>query len=320
MSNVPQQTGKRFSAGRAAEYVSLAILLLASLPVLLLRPHSLTVVPDLNLIDGSWLLDTSYKAAHGIWFGRDVAFTYGPLYQWLSSAPSRMLGVSAGSIYATYNTLPLLLVVLATFLTVRMLLPDASPWKRLLIFVLAVVFWSPPDVRVSIALLAYRRVPLDRQPALLRTPRRTLWYSLAAALAILLSFLLSADTGLYSGAAFVLCTAAFLIGNRKSATARRQLLTYTALTVVCFALLMIATNAVMRAPFDFGYWKSSLAIAGGYRWFEATAMTKADKWRLLETLGLPSRCWRRRGDGAITAQEAGRSAVNFCCQADCWPC
>ena len=196
-----------------------------------------------------------------------------------------MLGVSAGLIYATYNTVPLLLVVLATLLTVRMLLPDASPWKRLLIFVLAVVFWSPPDVRVSIALLAYAGF-LRMTAGLLHTPRRTFWYSLAAALIVLLTFLSSADTGLYSGAAFVLCTMAFAIGNRKNAIAQTRLLAYTALTVLCFAILMIATNAVMRSPLDFGYWKSSMAIATGYRWFEATAMTKADKWRLLETLGL----------------------------------
>ena len=43
----------------------------------------------INLIDDSWLLDTSFKASRGLWFGRDVAFTYGPLFQWLSSAPAR---------------------------------------------------------------------------------------------------------------------------------------------------------------------------------------------------------------------------------------
>lgn len=117
-------------AYRASERLALLFLLLAATPPILLRHQSLTLFPKLDLFDGSWLLDTSYKAGGGMWFGRDVAFTYGPLFQWLSSAPSRWIGISTGSIFATWYTLPFYVVLLATFLTTRLLLPEAPGWRR----------------------------------------------------------------------------------------------------------------------------------------------------------------------------------------------
>src|SRR5262252_6330705 len=65
------------------------LLVLATFPMSLLAPRSLVVVSDPNLLDDSWILDISFKACRGIWLGRNVAFTYGPVYQWLSSAPAR---------------------------------------------------------------------------------------------------------------------------------------------------------------------------------------------------------------------------------------
>src|ERR1035438_6699193 len=76
------------------DWCLLLLLLAACTPAILFRHRALFIAPPLDLLDGSWLLDTSYKAATGIWFGRDVTFTYGPLFQWLSSAPSRWLGIS----------------------------------------------------------------------------------------------------------------------------------------------------------------------------------------------------------------------------------
>ena len=219
----------------------------------------------------------------GIWFGRDVAFTYGPIYQWLSSAPARWLGLSAGSIYATYNTLPLLVALLATFLTVRFLFPRMNPWKRSLLFALAAVFWSPPDVRVSVVLLGYA-VFLSSVDDLQRKPGRVLLYAALAAIFCLAGFLLSADTGLYTSAALILCVAAQAGCSWKAAGVRKRTAVYIALAAACFAILMVLTNAVMFSPLDFSFWRSGLAIAGGYRWFEATAMTKANKWLLLETV------------------------------------
>src|SRR5208283_283340 len=117
-------------AAQSTEWLVLLVLLAASTPPVLLRHQSLTIVPFLNLLDGSWVLDTSYKAATGVWFGRDVIFTYGPLYQWLSSAPSRWIGVSTGTILATANMLPTFVGILVTFVGMRLFLPKVSPWRR----------------------------------------------------------------------------------------------------------------------------------------------------------------------------------------------
>src|ERR1035437_2907191 len=88
------------------DWCLLLLLLAACTPAILFRHRALLIAPPLDLLDGSWLLDTSYQAANGIWFGRDVTFTYGPLFQWLSSVPSRWLGISTGTLYATWYTLP----------------------------------------------------------------------------------------------------------------------------------------------------------------------------------------------------------------------
>ena len=181
-------------ASQTSEWLVLLILLGASTPPILLRRSSLTMVPSFNLLDGSWILDTSYKAAGGIWFGRDVAFTYGPLFQWLSSAPSRWIGISAGSILATWYTLPFCVIIIATFLSARLLLPAAPGWRRAILVLLAVVFWSPSDVRVSFCLLAFA-IFLRLCDAVVAGKTPVLVCALTAAAICNMAFLLSADSG-----------------------------------------------------------------------------------------------------------------------------
>jgi hypothetical protein len=279
--NRPTLSRAALRAAQSTEWLLLVILLAVSIPPILIRHQSLTVVSALNLIDDSWVLDTSFKAANGIWFGRDVAFTYGPLYQWLSSAPSRWLGVSMGTVYATSYTLPFFVIILSTFFAARLLLPTAPAWRRALLVLLAVVFWSPPDLRVSLCLLAFaifvRFTDTAAAPVGAISPR-----AIAAAAICLLAFLLSADTGLYCVAALLLCAAFTAVITRRT----RRLAKFLILAAAGFAPLMLLTNALMRSPWDFTFWRSSLAIAGGYRWFEPTTMAKLDKRLLLETLAL----------------------------------
>ncbi len=288
-------------AVRSSEWLVLLLLLAASIPPVLLRHQSLTPISKLNLLDGSWVLDTSYKAAGGIWFGRDVAFTYGPLFQWLSSAPSRWIGISTGTIYATWHTLPLLLIVVFTFLTARLLLPQIAVWRRALLVLLAVVFWSPPDLRVSLCLLSFA-VFVRVTDAVALDKHLTLGALTAAAICVA-AFWLSADTGLYTTAALLLCIAATAIAKRRIARMARFFL----IAVAFFAFLVLLTNAALFSLLDFRFWRSSFAIVGGYRWFEPSAMAKPDKRLWFETLGLglsifgaawwwrePGRTWTRR--------------------------
>ncbi len=293
-----------FGATQSTEWLVLIILLVASIPPVLVRHQSLTVVSTLNLLDDSWILDTSYKAVNGIWFGRDVAFTFGPFCQWLSSAPSRWIGISTGAIYATSYTLPFFLVILATFLTARLLFPAAAGWRRALLVSLAVVFWSPPDVRVSVVLLAFA-IFLRLSDAVASPGFAVLVGALAAAAICLAAFLLSADTGLYSAAALLLCVTATMIATGRT----QRLLKFLSLAAVAFVLLLFLTNSVIASPLNFRFWRSSLAIASGYRWFEPTHMSKADKRLILEALGLGlavfgTLWWWRKSAGPWTRRPA----------------
>ena len=285
-------------ADQWSEWLILLFLLVCCIPTVLIRHESLRTVPKLSqlgFIDASWVLDTSYKAAGGIWFGRDVVFTYGPLYQWLSSAPARWIGLSAGAVFATWYTLPLMLIVASTFLTARLLLPDAAPWRRALLLLLAVVFWSPPDVRVSVCVLAFAVfLRLTEDAAYGKGPAR----AFACAAICIAGFWLSADTGVYMIAALLLCIAATAIARGFW----KRLAIFTALAAIAFGALVLTTNIILFSWSDFSFWRSSMAIATGYRWFEPLAMSKADKHLVLGTLlfsvivfGLAWRWWNRDG-------------------------
>src|SRR5215469_7956054 len=297
------ELSKRFAA-QSIEWAALILLVLLSLPPILFRHQSLTAVSRLNLVDGSWLLDTTYKAAAGIWFGRDVAFTFGPLYQWLSSAPSRWIGLSTGTIYATYFTLPFCALILASFCTVRLLLPNSAPWRRTLLFLLAVVFWSPPDFRAALCLLAFAVFLSMTDPPSV-TMRAVLPRAVAAAGISVTAFLVSADTGVYCVAALLLVIFARSLGERP----RDQLVKELLVAAISFALLVLLTNAIMSSWLDLTFWRSSLSIANGYRWFEPLRMAKADKRLVLETVALGiivfGVAWfQRKSDGPWTRRPA----------------
>ena len=280
-------------ASLASEWLVLAYLLLAVTPPIFFHHHALTVIPHLNLLDGSWRLDASYKASGGIWFGRDVAFTYGPLFQWLSSAPSRWLGVSAGSVLATADTLPVYLVVLATFLTARLLLPESAAWRRGLLVLLAVVYWSPLDLRVSLCLLGFAIFVRLCDGASCRDAAVAVRGFLAAVVCAT-TFLISADTGLYAAAALLICIGATAVTKR----AWRQMAAMLVYTAACVGAFVVAINTLLFSPRNFSYWKWSLVIATGYRWFEPLAMAKQDKHLVFATLGMGvvvfivARSWR----------------------------
>ncbi len=265
-------------ASRASEWLVLAYLLVAATPPILFRHRALSLVGHLNLLDGSWVLDTSYKASGGIWFGRDVAFTYGPLFQWLSSAPSRWVGVSAGSVYATWYTLPSYLAFLATFLTARLLLPEAAAWRRALLVLLAIVCWSQ-DLRAALCLLAFALFVRLTDDAVHNGVASR---GFAAAVVCATAFLISADTGIYCVAALFFCVAATAAAEH----AWRQMLALLLAAVASSGLLALAINAALFSPLNFRFWKSSVAIAAGYRWFEPARMAKGDKHFVVVTLVL----------------------------------
>lgn len=299
-----------------AEWLVLLILVALAIPPVLIHHDSLTVVSHLDLLDGSWLLDTTYKAAGGIWFGRDVAFTYGPLYQWLASAPARWIGISTGTIYATSYTLPLIVIILSTFLCARLLFPETSAWKRTLFVLLAVVFWSPPDVRMSVCLLAFL-IFVRMVETVAKGPSARVLLAIAAAFLCLAAFLLSVDTGLYSVAGLLLCVMAAAAAHAMAPGSLGRLAKFLAAAVVAFVVVMVVTNAVLFSPLQFQFWRASLVLATAYRWFEPISMFKAEKRLLLETLALGAvvfgaAWWWREPDGPRRTLRPAFLLSGFC--------
>src|SRR5260370_41016447 len=101
----------------------------------------LSVDYDAGLADNSWHLDEIFKFSRGISVGRDVAFTHGPIFQWLSSLPTRFMGFSIGAARATWVTVPVWCAFVFVYLTLRLLLAEQPAWKRALLLLLVIVFW-----------------------------------------------------------------------------------------------------------------------------------------------------------------------------------
>ena len=266
------------------DLLAVALLMLGALPTLWLSPRTVNVSPtEINLIDDSWILDTSFKASRGLWLGRDVAFTYGPLFQWLWSAPSRWMGISMGAIYDSCVTLPLWCTYLFGYLTLTLLLPEQPAWKRFVLLLLLGVFWATVEGRIAFAVVLFA-VFLRGWYAVQEHILSPVLLGCCAALLCAAAFLYSTDTGIYALAGLALSFAGVAWDGR----GKLHMLRTYASALLAFALaslvLVIVINAFMAKPFDFRFWKNTLAIFSGYRWIEPASMSKPGKIRLLATL------------------------------------
>lgn len=284
------------------------LLVVATLPVSLLAPRSLVVVTNPNLLDDSWILDVSYKASRGIWLGRDVAFTYGPLYQWLSSAPGRYTGFTMGTMYATWNLLPVWCSYLLIWGTIRLLLAEQPVWKRFVLFLLLSVFWFPSDLRVVVSVFLFTFFANQWYAVHESKIRHWIVGSLAAALCTL-AFLISADTGVYAVAAFVVALLGVAAGERTQRLRGGQVCTVTAAFFVASAGFVLVVNSFLARAADFRFWKTSFAIVSGYRWMEASQMAKAGKPHLVAALTVGAIIFLARwlGVGSSTPQVTKRA-------------
>jgi hypothetical protein len=284
-SPAPLTVSKRPLARFARHWDFLAVLLLigASLPLAWISSSALVVVSHPGTFDDHWVLDTVFKASRGVWFGRDVAFVYGPLFQWLISAPARWAGVSMGSIYASFRTFLLWPTYLLGFLTLRLLLPRQAAWKRFLLLILLSVFWAPTDARTAFAIFLFAlflrgcyAVRDGRlQPAI---------FGCGTTLSCAVAFLYSADTGVFGIAALLLALAGVAWEGRREAHKMRLY----AIAVGAFALssvvLVFLFNAAMASLLDFSFWKSSFALVAVHRWNEPSTMSQESAIRLVATL------------------------------------
>jgi hypothetical protein len=265
------------------DFLAVLLLMVASLPVTWLSPRALIIVAHPGTFDDHWVLDTPFKTSHGVWFGRDVAFPYGPLFQWLFSAPSRAMGLSMAAIYTTYRTPLLWCTFLFGYLTLRLLLPEQPPWKRFLLLILLCVFWAPWDGRTAFDILLFALF-LRGWYAVHRQRLNPVLLGCGAALLCAAAFLYSADTGVYGVAALLASLAGVAWeGRRESSLFRRYAIALLAFTAL-FVVLVFAINAAMSSLLDFRFWRTSLALVSIHRWNEAAAMSDAATTRMFVTL------------------------------------
>jgi hypothetical protein len=265
------------------DFLAVLLLMVATLPVTWLSPRALIVVAHPGTFDDHWVLDTPFKTSHGVWFGRDVAFPYGPLFQWLFSAPSRAMGLSMAAIYTTFRTPLLWCTFLFGYLTLRLLLPEQTPWKRFLLLILLCVFWAPWDGRTAFDILLFALF-LRGWYAVRQQRLSPVALGCGAALLCAAAFLYSADTGVYGVAALLVSLAGVAWESRRESSPFRRyaiaLLAFSALSVV----LVFAINATMSSLLDFRFWRTSLALVSIHRWNEPAAMSDAATTRFFATL------------------------------------
>ena len=265
------------------DFLAVLLLMVASLPVTWLSPHALIIVPRAGMFDDHWVFDTPFKTVRGVWFGRDVAFPYGPVFQWLFSLPSRAMGLSMAAIYTTFRTPLLWCTFLFGYLTLRLLLPEQPPWKRFLLLLLLCYFWAPWDGRTAFDILLFA-VFLRGWYAVQRQRLNPVFLGCGAALLCAAAFLYSADTGVYGIATLLVTLAGVVWETRREVQPFRSyvaaLLAFIGLSVV----LVFAINAAMAGLLDFRFWRTSLALVSIHRWNEPAAMSDAATMQLLVTL------------------------------------
>ena len=224
------------------DFLAVVLLMLASFPAVWLAHRSVTFFPDLGLIDDNWHLDATFKALHGIWIGRDVAFTHGPIFQWLSSIPARTMPLSFGSLYATWNTIPLWCAIVFAYMAMRLVLPEQPPWKRFVLLLLLGSFWEL-SLRTTVPVLLFA-VFLRGWYAVQQGRLRSAFAGIAGAVMCVLAFLIAGDTGTYATAAWFICLIAMAIETRRQKF-ELKLLSGLVAFLLTFAAVAVVVNSFM---------------------------------------------------------------------------
>ncbi len=260
------------------DVLAVLLLMLASFPTVWISHRTVTLVPNLGLIDDNWHLDATFKALHGIWVGRDVAFTHGPIFQWLSSIPAHFMPLSFGALYATWNTIPFWCAVVFAYLALRLLLPEQPPWRRFVLLLVLCSFWEA-SLRTTLPVLLF--MLFLRGWYAVKEGRTSTWMlGAAGALACVVAFLVAGDTGVYATAAWFISFIAIGIEFRRE-TFTGKLFSIFLTFVIASVPLAVLVNSIMASPFDFKFWRDSLAQIAVYRWATPSPMTEQGTTHLL---------------------------------------
>ena len=288
------------------DFFAVLLLMAASLPLTWLSPSTVVLIQHPGVFDDHWVLDSAFKSTRGVVFGREVAFVYGPIFQWLIAAPARWSSFPMAATYVSYRTLVLWCTYLFIYGALCLLLPEQPPWKRFLLTLLLGVFWAPWDGRTAFAIFLFALF-LRGWYALQQEQLRPLAFGCGAAILIAIAFLYSADTGVYGIAAWILALAGVAWEGRHKPRRFSGYAISVAAFLVSLGVLVLLINATLASPLDFRFWKTSLALVGVHRWNEPYPLSDAAALHLL----LPAivaaglflwRTWIRSHDLVVAAR------------------
>jgi len=160
-----------------------------------------------------------------------------------------------------------------------MLLSGHSAWKRSFYLLALVGFWSALDVRFCFDFFIFA-VALAYFDRVRRSQSVSLWPTLVLAVLLVAGFLISADTGLYSLAAFIIAGSAHALLYRSDPLTYGACLRAAALSGLMLAGLVLLTSMLMQHA-GFTFWTNSLEVVSQYRWSMAYPMDRPIKWRLI---------------------------------------
>jgi len=263
-------TPKKPLLKRYWDLLAVVLLMLGSFPVVWVSQQTVTPVPDLGLIDDNWHLDSTFKALRGIWIGRDVAFTHGPIFQVLSSIPARFMPTSFGALYATWNTVPLWCAVLFAYLALRLILPEQRQWKRFVLLLLLASFWET-SLRSTFPVLLFALF-LRGWYAVQEGRLRAAYAGAAGAALCAIAFLIAGDVGIYSTAAWLICWLAVAVELRRKRFLLKLLEGLLAF-VAAAGTLVFLINLSTAGLRNFKFWRDAWAQVAAYRWATPAAMT-----------------------------------------------
>ncbi len=277
-ATTPQPSWKRLA--HSWDFLAVLLLMMASLPLAWVSPHTVIVIQQPGAFDDHWVIDAVYKVTHGVYFGRDVSFLYGPLAHWLMAAPPRLAGLSLGSIYTSYRTLLLWCAILFSYLALRLLIPEQAAWKRFLLLILLGIFWTSWDGRTALGILLFALF-LRGWYAVREERLSPLAFACGSAALIAVAFLYSADTGVYGIAAWFLGLVGVAWEGRHESRRFVRYAVAAGTFAVSLVVVVFVINTLLISPLDFFFWRSSLALVSVHRWNEPYPMDAAGAIHLL---------------------------------------
>lgn len=239
------------------------------------------VLTRFDLLDVSWGIDLAFKSHRGVWLGRDVVFTYGPLFQWMLGFPSAWPhGWSMGAYFKNSRWLMYSYIIAATWVVAVLLLRGQPAWKRAFYVFGLVVFWMYWDVRLLNYVLMFSLCVYACDRA--TRPHTALAHSAMWLSPVLISsFLISADTGTYSLAAFVIVSLCFLYCYRSQPECARRIARWAMWVGVGLMLCGLLMGVLVTGSVSLEFWRADLATLGAYRWAMSSRMPEPVRQRFL---------------------------------------